>query len=202
MRIILSLSLLALLSGPCWVSAADRFEQWKLTVSEAACVNLEFLSVLTSDVFESVDTADGAACIASDGRFYVRIGGEEYLRAMGELWVYSEANNQITVEPADDSEELAHVSFILRLDDYYGTRTIVPNVEYSLLLKEDKGDSLPDSVRVYMDRESGLVDRIEYRDINEDLNQIIFNSVSPESECESTRFTPAFPDSVEVVRLF
>jgi len=73
------LVLICLFSGS-GLSQADPLEELKKNMSEADCSRFEFISILESEIFDSVDSTLGSALIASDGRYRVTIGPDEYLR--------------------------------------------------------------------------------------------------------------------------
>jgi hypothetical protein len=121
------------------------------------------------------------------------------------LYSYSKPNNQVTIEQLDprvtQSEEIA---FITRLDDYYRTLPGTDNA-YRLMLVDSTARSLPDSMEVVLAQDASgnpRLDFLEYFDINEDLNRIVFKSQTFAKECDSAGFEPNFPDSVEVIRLY
>ena len=122
-------------------SQADPLEALKKTMSEADCSRFEFISILESEIFDSVDSTLGSALIASDGRYRVTIGPDEYLRTAELLFSYSTENNQVTVERfelAGSTDE--SISFITRLDDYYEKSTSTGDNRY-LLARIDSASS-------------------------------------------------------------
>lgn len=190
---------LLLLAGDLF---ADSLDQVKRRLEEADCIRLEFLSIVESDVFETVDSALGTASIADDGRYLLRLSADVYLYDLTDLYSYSAANNQLVVEmtnggtPAGDE-----VSFIKNLDRYYSSRTIEPDLAYHLTRKPEFEGDYPDSMNLYLNPDGTQLERIEYLDVNEELNRILFLKIETESDCDDNVFEPNFPDSVDRVRL-
>jgi outer membrane lipoprotein-sorting protein len=182
---------------------ADRFEQIKKNFEKADCAHFAFLSLLESEIFERVDTAQGTAYIANDGRYRVTIGGDEYLYDSHLLYSYSRENNQVTVETVDTlSKASEQITFVTHLDDYYMTKAIVPDKEYRLDRKSKTAENIPDSMLVFLESDSLKLKSIEYYDINDELNRIIFTEQNTLPACDSTIFQPDFPDSVETINLW
>jgi outer membrane lipoprotein-sorting protein len=189
---------------PAGVSLAqgDPFEQIKAAMAKAACCRFEFISIVESEVFESVDSTDGSALLAADGRYLIKIGGDEYLRTADRLYSYSRDENQVTVEKVDRanvSDET--VSFITRFDKYYRTLSRKLGSEY-LLIRLDSASRLPDSVTVNVSGKKPQLESLEYLDDNGDFNRIVFRLREYESACDERLLSPHFSDSVEVIELF
>lgn len=191
-------------SASMGVSAGpEPFEKIKAELSSAGCTSIAFVSILESDIFNSIDSTMGQAYIAQDGQYQIRLGPDEYVSNGEFLYSYSPENNQVTVERvAPGTEGAPEVSFITHLDEFYQTAIIRPGQEYRLVKKPGKAEGLPDSLRVFLNPNGETLERLEYFDINDELNRIIIESLKTEPACDSIRFQPEFPDSVEVIELF
>jgi outer membrane lipoprotein-sorting protein len=180
----------------------EPFERLKATMANAACCRYEFLSIVESEVFESTDTTLGAALIASDGRYHITIGPDEYLKTADKLYSYSSTENQMTVEALDTGDpRLESVSFVTRLNDYYSTRVVVPSRQYFLTRTDSAAVDLPDSLVVSLISGKGGLDRIEFFDVNNDRNRIVFRKSEYFDKCDDSALSPRFPDSAEVINL-
>ena len=181
---------------------ADPFESVKTAMSRAACCRYEFLSIVESSVFESVDTTRGTALIAADGRYHISIGSDEYLRTADRLYSYSRTENQLTVQeivPGDGPQE--SVSFVTRFDAFYSTKMRVPRREYFLKRTDTAAVDLPDSLTVIMAEGKPDLGRLVYFDINDDRNQIVFGKCEYLDKCDENALAPHFPDSAQVINL-
>jgi hypothetical protein len=198
-----TLTVLMLLSATSGVMGQkDPFQELKTSMAGAACCRYEFLSIIESGVFETTDTTLGTALIAADGRYYIAIGQDEYLKTSDRLYSYSRAENQLVVEPtAPGAEAQESVSFITRLDDYYSTRIRVPARRYFLTRTDTAAINLPDSLTVFLMEGAPRLDRLEYFDANDDRNQIVFRKSEYLDRCDETALMPHFPDSAEVIHL-
>lgn len=194
---------LALLIFGISIAHAEPFEDIKADLAAAEQVRIDFLSLIESSVFETVDSFPGVAYICSDGRYFMHIGSDEYLFDGEDLYSYSADNNQVTVESMTAGDPTGdQVTFISRLDDYFETTNLSEPGQYLLVRKETSSDVLPDSMTVFLDSKLVRLSQISYYDINEELNRIILDTISYLDKCDSTLYVPAFPDSVETVRLF
>ena len=185
------------------VSETDPLEQIKATMAGSACCRFEFISILESTVFDSVDSTLGSALIATDGRYHIVIGPDEYLKTTEYFYSYAGEQNQVTVEKAGTGTGADEaISFITRLDDYYSTRVISPGHCYFLVRRDTTLSSMPDSLTMYLTGRPRRLDRLEYFDLNEDLNRIVFLASEYQGECDRQALTPQFPDSAEVIKLY
>jgi len=181
----------------------DPFETIKAAMAEAECCRFEFVTILTSEVFDSVDSTAGTALIASDGRYHIGIGPDEYLRTRDRLYSYSQEQNQVTVERVDSSAVSDEtVSFVTRLDDFYRTSVRIAGREYFLRKIDTAATALPDSLTVVISGQPPVLDYLEYLDVNDEVNRVVFSKREYLGRCDETGFEPAFPDTVEVINLF
>ncbi|RME23636.1 MAG: outer membrane lipoprotein carrier protein LolA [Candidatus Zixiibacteriota bacterium] len=182
----------------------QAFRQLSSDLSSAACVELTFINIMASDVFKTVDSTDGTAVLAHDGRYRIRIGGDEYLFDGHRLYSYSADNNQVTVETVDSTtEQSKSVAFLTRLDDWYTADVIRPSRTYRLIKRQEAPDgTLPDSMRVTIDAEKRRLRRVAYFDINDDRHEIVITGQHLRDSCAEEMFLPDWPDSVETVKLF
>jgi hypothetical protein len=200
-RLLLRAAAICSLAGSS-LAQKDPFDQIKAAMAGAACCHFQFISIIKSEVFESVDSTSGVALLAADGRYFIKVGGDEYLRTADRLYSYSSDENQVTVEtvdPAGVADET--VSFITRFDKYYRTIPRKPGREY-FLIRLDSTNSLPDSVTVIVSAKKPELESLEYRSDNADLDRIVFSSREYQATCDERMLTPHFPDSVEVIELF
>ena len=183
-------------------SAPDRLDILKRQFARADCVSFRFLSIVESGIFDRSDTIEAEATIAADGQYVINLGRDQYLYDLEYLYSFSSDNNQVTVEKANDMEVPEELSFVKRLDDFYRSFVLKPDLRYRLLRLSTEESNIPDSLLLFLRPDSLMLDRIEYYDINEELNLIIFLEQTVNESCPDTPFVPNYPDSVEVIRLF
>lgn len=183
-------------------AAVDRFDTIKEQLAQAACTRFEFVSIIESEIFDATDSATGTAYIARDGRFNVTLGEDRYLFDLRFLYSYSTENNQVVIEKVSDQAQVSReISFITRLDELYETHTIRPGKSYRLLKRPGEKSDIPDSVTIFIAPDSLQLERLEYLDINEERNVIVILKQQTSKDCDKMQFEPAFPDSVERIRL-
>lgn len=189
--------------GATTVSDMDDFTAIKQQLADAGCIRLEFTSIIESDIFDTVDSTDGEACLASDGRYRISLGDDEYLYDGKLLYTYSADNNQVTVEKLDTTiENSQEVTFLSRLDELYETMPTNDRNRYHLRLREAPEADLPGSMTVLVGGDPPVIQSLEFYDINDDFNQLILYHQQLDSACAEDDFVPDFPESAETVKLF
>lgn len=181
---------------------AQDFGKIKANLARPGCHWFEFLSVVESEVFDQVDTAEGTAYIASDGRYYIRIADEVYLNDLVYTYSFSEATGQVIMEKSCSSAPPTgeEFSFVLKMDDHYETYPAGKRA-YRLLKRDEAPTAYPDSLMVHIDRAGLRLEQLEYFDVNEELTRIIVLDQTYQEACDTLRFVPGFPDSAEVIKL-
>jgi len=182
------------------VVLADSFQKLKDKLNQKGCFYFEFINLIESDIFDQVDTTYGNAFFASNGMYNIKMGDEQYLYNLKKTYEYSQSNNQVVIENPDSSN-LEEMIFLTKLDKYYKTYIIKPDQKYRLLKKSDIKGDYPDSMIVMIDREKVKLKQIDYFDVNNELNRIIFIKQRYHMKCDDNTFEPQFPDSVERVKL-
>jgi len=184
------------------LAKAGDIKKTKQNLSSYDCAYFEFLSTLDSKVFDVIDSVHGQAYIAQDGRYYVEIGPDIFLYDGDTLFSFFRENNQLIIEKPDPEYATAtEISFVMKLNDWYDSKALKEKNSYKMTKKENVGGDIPDSMIIKIDDKTSALKIIEYFDSNEDLNRIEILNHETDSICDSGRFTPAFPDSVEKVRL-
>ena len=197
------LAVLIVLTCPPAGAGEDVLSDLTETFAAADCCRFEFYSILHSEVFDSVDSTLGSACIAADGRYRIRIGEDQYLYDGDLLYSYSAPNEQVTVErPAPQDAHSAEVSFITRLDEYYRIEALRKDHEYRLYRADSLQTGLPDSMTVWVGETPQRLDRIEYYDLNDDLTVIEFLTQQTFPVCPPDSLVADFPNSTEIIKLY
>lgn len=193
--------LLYILLGGISISVkADNFDKLKEKLSKTPCISFELLSVIESDIFETVDTTYSEAIISMDGRYSIKAGDEEYNFDRNLYYTYSKSNNQLIIEKSY-SESNDNVIFLTKLDELYKSYILTPDLKYKLVKVDSIESDSPDSLIIELQKKKADIKQIQFYDINEDLNILIFLEQNYLSTCNDSIFTPVYPDSVDVVKL-
>lgn len=179
---------------------ADNFDDLKEKLAQSRCSYFQFISVVESDIFDEVDSTAGTAYISSDGRYNITLGDEEYLFDSKHLYTYVKSNNQVIIEPSKEQSN-DDILFITKLDDFYKSYILSPDLSYRLIRKEGVEGDFPDSLIVDLVKDKQQLEQIRYIDVNDELNRIIFLNQEYSPDCIESRFEPNYPDSVEKVKL-
>jgi outer membrane lipoprotein-sorting protein len=181
---------------------SDSFQKIKDHLASASCISIGFVSILESDIFKSIDTTVGTAYFSRDGRYFVKLGDDMYLSDNHHRYSYTPANNQVIIQKTDSSgSDAKELFYITRLDEWYETAILTPDKEYKLTRKPGSVGSLPDSLRVTIDKRKGRIARISYFDENDEPVSLVLLQESFPAACDDAQFVPRFPDSVETVKM-
>ncbi len=192
--------LLFLILTPMLSVFADSYDKIKEKLKNSQCMHYQIIAVVKSDIFETVDSTYGEVHISKNGRYNITLGEESYLYDLKNYYTYVVANNQVIVEKGDGNSN-DDILFITKLDEFYKSHILIPDLEYRLKKKENIIGDFPDSLIIKTDKKSHEMKEISYYDINDELNRIIFLKQSYNSFCEDSLFIPNYPDSVERVKL-
>lgn len=197
------LVILLLLHGP--ISAekkADPMDRLTEELRSAGCISIDFVSIVTSDIFESVDSVSGTANLARDGRFHVRLGDDWFVQDSASLTSYNSNQHQVTIEQRPPDSSHAHeVTFLTRLDQWFDSRILQSQKQYHLRRKRTAPASLPDSLSVWLSNDRKRLERFTFRDENGDVHTIVIQQMHLSATCKTGQFLPAIPAGADIVRL-
>ncbi|UCG61879.1 MAG: hypothetical protein JSV52_00900 [Candidatus Zixiibacteriota bacterium] len=201
MKTIVAFGLVCLILGGA-VAVADGFDRVKIRLARSGCHYFEFYSIIESDIFDEVDTASGTAYIAPDGRYSISVADEHYVYDLKNMYTYSETSGQVIIEKIEGTGSVGEeIAFILRLDETYKTESSATQDTYRLMRIDSTATAYPDSLYIVIDTVADELKQMEYLDINEELNRIVFLKYLYEEPCDTNRFHLEYPDSAEVIRL-
>ena len=177
---------------------ADKFDQIKKRIADSDCNYFEFVTIIVSDIFDTVDSTLGTALISSNGKYAISAGDEEYLSDLNYQYTYSKSTNQVLIEKVQGSSS-DEILFITKLDEFYKSYILSPDLSYRLIKKEKIEGDYPDTLFITISEDR--LKQIEYNDVNEELNRIYFIKQQYDFKCNDSSFMPVYPDSVEKVKL-
>ena len=168
--------------------------------ASAPMVDLDVRIVSTSEIFGGVDTLLADITIADDGRYAAYIGGDAYVFDGNCIYEYSAENNQAVKDCLGEGEIFENDLFFIKdLKKYYKIADERDDSLYLLIRLNHKKDQLPDTLHVAM--EKSRLNRIEYFDLNHDLNQVYFMSDTVYDAVDAKKFEVDFPDSTEIISM-
>lgn len=180
----------------------DVFDEIKKDLSQAKCIKLEFISIIESDIFETIDSIPGKSIISNDDKYKISIGDDIYINDKLNLYSYSIENNQVIIEKAENSSEsIGEITFLKKLDKLFNTTIIMKNEKYRLTKKINVKSELPDSMLIILNHKKKIIEKIIYSDINDDRNTILIKSIDILSPCVPDDFIPNFPESADRIKL-
>ena len=181
---------------------ADALEAVKSKLAGGDCTYFKFANIIESKIFGVIDTINGSAYIAKDGRYKIEIGSDVFLYDGSYLYTYFLETNQLIIEKPDSGKLVSdEISFVIKLDEWYDSKANSKN-SYALTKKEGVEGDIPDSLELIINIADSTIVEMRYIDINEDLNRLKFLKQKTDSSCSARGFAPDFPDSVEKVKLY
>jgi outer membrane lipoprotein-sorting protein len=183
-------------------SQPDKFDQIKTRLSSSRLVNFKIASAVDSKVFGQTDSVNGEVVIADDGRYLARMNDDLYLFDGKCIWEVSFENRQATKQCLKEGESFENRLFFIKdLDKYYTAKSVKKEKEYCLKRIEKENNSLPDSIEVFLDASRGRLNRLEYLDLNGDVNRVHIIDEMTSDSIDPRRFEMALPDSIEIINI-
>ena len=200
LKCILILGLICLIG--ITANSADKFTLIKNRINSATIVRFGVLITIESKIFDEVDSLTGLILLAKDGRYRAELGDDIYLSDGMTNWEYSAENNQATKRELSDGEIADNrLAFFKDLDSYYSSSIVEKDLIYTLIRLKNSDEALPDSMTVYISNKTMQISKIEYYDLNEDLNSVYITEEFYEDKIEENLFNLNLPDSVEIISL-
>lgn len=182
--------------------SADKFSIIKNKIDSAAVVHLSVLITIESKVFNDIDSAFGEIILAEDGRYRAEINSDIYLNDGKNNWEYSAENNQATRRIIKEGEVSDNrLAFFKDIDSFYKTSIIKQDFIYKLIKLDSTDEALPDCMTVFLKENRLQISRIEYYNLNDDLNCIHIMEESHEDRIKKDLFELSLPDSAEIISL-
>lgn len=183
--------------GSCGEDCLAKLQE-EYAVSKLIVLKAE-LSVY-STIFEDTEKYDVDIFIADSGFYRVELDRDIYLFDGEKVWEYSYENNQATFRKVVAGERpVDQISFIKNLDRFYNSEAIKPCRIYELNKADSSAESLPDEMTLFLS--DGKLKKIEYYDLNGDLNTFLIRDVRIFDEFNRGPFQQDFPDSTEIIAL-
>ncbi|MCP4703954.1 MAG: hypothetical protein GY865_05035 [candidate division Zixibacteria bacterium] len=184
------------------VNSEDKFNLIKNRINSSAVVQLDVLITIESKVFNDIDSAFGKIILAKDGRYQAVINNDIYLNDGKYNWEYSAENNQATKRVIKEEEVVDNrLAFFKDIDSYYNTKVIQQDLEYKLFKLDKTDDALPDAMKIILSHKKDHISKIEYYDLNDDLNCIYITEQFIFDKIENNLFEINLPDSTEIILL-
>lgn len=154
------------LGGDC-----PAIQQLRRMHREKPFISLDFIQVIHSDVFETVDTLTGTLRAGHDGRFRLTMPGQEVVSNGILYWSYSVENQQVLVDSVADLGSWNPLTLLYDPERVYQCRSqetvgglyeleleaidsfVVPQ---SFILRVDRGGLSPKSLSYYDDNDSRI----------------------------------------------
>jgi outer membrane lipoprotein-sorting protein len=200
MKKILHISIILLFSATMSLAGEDCLEKLQNSFSTSKLIAIKADLSVYSTVFEDTDEYNVNIFIADSGFYRVELDKDVYLFDGKKVWEYSYENKQATYrETAPGERPVDEISFIKNLDRFYESKVIKPCRIYELTRIDSTDEGLPDEMTLIFANDK--LQRIEYKDLNGDLNTFKIKEIKLFNEFNQAPFKQDFPDSTEIIAL-
>jgi len=178
-------------------------------------ISMEFVQMIESTVFSDTQKVWGRMYMKNPDKFRIQTL-KEVITTDGEtLWVFSEKNKQVTKSLIGKSKKIFKPNqYLYNFREYYlpqlfGEERIEKKPCYRLVLSPKKTEDedteksylFIKSLILWVDKESLLVKKLKYQDINDNLVSFVFYKIKTNTGMKDSEFVFEPPNGIEVVDL-
>lgn len=170
-------------------------------------LKVDFEQEVSSGVFATIDKSSGKIYMTSADRFRIETDEQVIVSDSVLLWIYSVENKQVRIDSVHKIDELVRPSeYLFNFKEGYNADLLEERKCdfgdcYQVLLKASSEDEFIEEMKLYIDPETGLTQRAEYRDINGNLVTIRFKKYKIDKDIPPEIFNFKTPKGVEEIRL-
>lgn len=170
-------------------------------------LQVNFEQEVSSGVFATIDKSSGKIYMTSGDRFRIETDEQMIVSDSVLLWVYSVENKQVRIDSVHKIEELVRPSeYLFNFKEGYSADLLEERECdfgdcYQVLLKAEGEDEFIEEMVLFIDPETSLTQRAEYKDINGNLVTIRFKKYKIDKKIPPEIFNFKTPKGVEEIRL-
>jgi outer membrane lipoprotein carrier protein len=170
-------------------------------------MKVDFEQEVSSGVFATIDKSSGKIYMTSGDRFRVETDEQVIVSDSVLLWIYSIENKQVRIDSVHKIDELVRPSeYLFNFKEGYNADLLEERKCdfgdcYQVLLKASSEDEFIKEMKLYIDAETSLTQRAEYKDINGNLVTIRFKKYKIDKKIPPEIFNFKTPKGVEEIRL-
>ncbi len=170
-------------------------------------LQVDFEQEVGSGVFATVDQTSGKIFLTSDDRFRIETEDQVIVSDSVLLWVYSVDNKQVRIDSIKNVDDLVRPSeYVFSFKEGYDA-DLLHDEEcefgpcYQIVLTSRDPDNFIKKMTLFIDAQTYLTRRAEYRDINGNLVTIRFSDYRIDKKIPPQIFQFKTPKGVEEIRL-
>lgn len=163
---------------------------------------MEFMQLIHSDIFKSVDTLSGSIDVCSDGRFHLTMPNQVLVSNGTILWNYAIDNEQVIIDSISRNDIWNPVMLFFNPREYYkciseacdGSKTEFSLIAYDSLIS-------PGEFQLTVKSEDFIPSRITYFDENDSRIEISINDFIFISNLSDSTFHFVPPTGIEIIKM-
>jgi len=183
---------------------ASQVEKKYRSLSDLA---LDFTKTTRSEIFETQSKTQGKMLMKNPDKFKLQTKEETIVCDGKFVWTYSVENQQVVKNLLDKSENMFKPNkylsafreeYVPRLE---GEEKINQTSCFKLLLSPKKDDVFIKKMTIWVDQQSLLAQKLEYKDSNDNQVTLIFSHIKTNRKIKDTEFVFQTPPGVEELDL-
>jgi outer membrane lipoprotein-sorting protein len=170
-------------------------------------LQVDFEQEVSSGVFATVDKTSGGIFLTDDDRFRIETDDQTIVSDSVLIWVYSVENKQVKIDSVHEVDDLVRPSdYIFSFKEGYEADLLTDTTCdfgtcYKIVLTALEKDNFIKEMYLFIDPETYLTRRAEYKDINGNLVTIRFKDYKIDRKIPAEIFKFKTPKGVEEIRL-
>jgi len=170
-------------------------------------ISMDFTKITRSEVFENPSLVQGKMLLKNPDKFRIETKDEIIVCDGKYVWDYSVENEQVVKSSVDKSESTFQPNQYLSdfRTDYIPSLTGEEKIDkipcFKLLLSSKQEDALIKKMTIWVDKQSYIARKIDYRDSQDNDIVLEFKHVKVDRKIKDTEFVFQAPPGVEEVDL-
>ncbi|HEX7402008.1 MAG TPA: outer membrane lipoprotein carrier protein LolA [candidate division Zixibacteria bacterium] len=193
--------------GRAGITADELASQVERRYRSLSDISMDFTKITRSEVFENPSLVQGKMLLKNPDKFRIETKDEIIVCDGKYVWDYSVENEQVVKSSVDKSESTFQPNQYLSdfRTDYIPSLTGEEKIDkipcFKLLLSSKQEDALIKKMTIWVDKQSYIARKIDYRDSQDNDIVLEFKHVKVDRKIKDTEFVFQAPPGVEEVDL-
>jgi outer membrane lipoprotein carrier protein len=205
--LVICITILLLGRGIESITADELASQVEKKYRSLSDLTLDFSKIIRSEIFETQNKTQGKMLMKNPDKFKIQTKAETIVCDGKFVWTYSVENQQVVKNLLDKSENMFKPNqylsdfreeYVPRLE---GEEKIDQTPCFKLLLSPKKDDVFIKKMTIWVDQQSLLAQKLEYRDSNDNQVTLIFSHIKTNRKIKDSEFIFQTPPGVEELDL-
>ena len=185
----------------------DLVDQLNNKYSSFEDIKMDFTQSISSSVFENKRDLKGKLFIKNPDRFRIETPLQTIVTDGQYIWIYSEANKQVTKSKLDrEGGVLLPYRYLSNFRDEYKARLgkdeqVRNSWCYKLMLTPEDENSFISKMIVWVNKEDSLTSKLRYWDLGDNEITFLFENIRINSQIDDSRFIFEIPPGIEFLDL-